>query len=191
MSTKIAADRYEGSAAPVHDDMLGILSTGIAGANQWNVKNINDSLIPIGFLRNNSNDFCIVRIQSPHWRKQAVALDSIHIHYILDTAITTEVNLLFDIYWTWIAPGDAVPALTSWNTVTGNTLTLSSKAQWYYGLHSVVTTPAAPTVDGYGMYLLVRIVRGNGTYTGEIGILDCDAHAQKDRLGSINEASDT
>lgn len=32
--------------------------------------------------------------------------------------------------------------------------------------------------------------RGNGSYTGKLGILDCDAHTQVDRFGSANEAWD-
>lgn len=177
--------------AEKHDDMLGILSTGIAGANQWNVKNINDSLYPIGFLRNNSNDFALVRIQSPHWRKQGANIDSIHIHYILDTAPTAGKTALFDIYYTWLIPDTPVPALTSWSRATGVTLTFAgTELQWDYRLFSLASNIAPPTTEGYGIYLLVRIVRGNGTYGGEIGILDIDAHAIKDRLGSNNEATD-
>lgn len=189
---KIAADRFEGSGAPAHDDMLGILSTGITGANQWNVKNINDTLYPIPFLRDNSSDFACIRIQSPHWRKQGVVLDSIHIHYVLDSAPGAGETAIFDVYYTWCYPGQAIPALTGWSLAETVTQTFAgTEPAWYYGLFSFVTNIPAPTTEGYGLYLLCRIVRGNGTFAGEIGILDIDAHAQKDRLGSINEASDS
>ena len=172
-----------------HDDMLGIMGTG-TGANQWNVKNINDTLFPLGFLKDNSNDFVTVRIQSPHWRKSNVALDSIHIHYILDTAGTSGQTLLFTTYWTWISPESSIPALASWNSVP-TTLTLATNTPtWHYNIVNVVTSPAAPTAEGYGLFLLVRIIRGDGTYTGEMGILDIDAHAQKDKYGSKNEYTD-
>ena len=190
MTKKYSSDRYENVSAPAHDDMLGILGTGISGANQWNVKNINDTLYPIGFLRNNSNDFAIVRIQSPHWRKQGENLDSIHLHYILDTAPSAGQTALFTTYWTWLYPNQAVPPLTSWANVP-STLTFGAGVPaWDYGIFSLVTNVSAPTSEGYGLYLLCRTVRGNGTYTGEMGVLDMDAHAQKDRLGSNYEAWD-
>jgi len=174
-----------------HDDMLGILSTGIAGANQWYVKNINDTLYPIPFLRNNSNDFACLRIQSPHWRKQAVVLDSIHGHYILDSAPSANQTAVYDIYYTWCYPGQAIPALTGWSSVLGVTKVFTgTEPAWSYNIFSFVNNVPAPTTEGYGLFLLVRIVRGNGTYTGQIGILDIDAHAEKDRMGSINEISD-
>ena len=175
-----------------HDDMLGILSTGITGASQWNVKNINNTLYPLGFLRNNSSDFVMVRIQSPHWRKHNVALDSIHLHYILDSAPNAGDTALFDVYYTWLYPGQAVPALINWSLASSVTKTFTgTESAWQYNIFSVVSNVAAPTIEGYGLYLLCRVVRGNGTYTGEIGILDMDAHAQKDRMGSLLEVSDS
>lgn len=186
---KIVSERYENSTGAAHDDMLGILGTGITGANQWNVKVINDTFIPVGFLRNNSSDFAIVRIQSPHWRKQGVALDSIHLHYVLDQAATAGQTILFTTYWTWVTPGAVIPAIASWNTVP-KTMTLGTTGAWHHSIETLVSAPAAPAADNYGMYLLVRVVRENGTYTGEIGVIDIDAHAKKDRLGSNLEASD-
>jgi hypothetical protein len=191
MTIKLASNRFENVEGPAHDDMLGVLVTGLSGASQWNVKNIRDSLIPAGFLRNNSNDFASIKIQSPHWRKQGVPLDSIHIHYILDSAATAGQTVVFNTYWTWVTPGQEVPALVDWES-DAYTLTFdANRAAWYYGITSVVPSPSAPLVEGYGLYLLCRIVRGNGTWAGEICILDMDSHAQKDRLGSINEASDS
>lgn len=190
MTIILTADRFLGTSAPQHDDMLGRLETALAGASQWNVANINDTLFPLGWLRNNSNDFACMRIQSPHWRKQGVVLDSIHLHYVLQTAYTANQTILFNTYWTWIYPGQAVPALSGWNNVPSALSISTSKAAWYYGLFGLVENAAIPNPEGYGLYLLVRVVRGNGTYTGELGILDVDAHAQKDRMGSVYEYTD-
>jgi len=176
---------------PRHDDMLGRLETGISGANQWTVANINDTLFPIPFLKNNSGDFICVRIQSPHWRKQGANIDSIHIHYILQTEYTNPQTIVFDIYWTWLTPGVPVPALTNWESSLGISKTITgNKPAWEHEVMSIVENIAPPDPEGYGTTLLVRIVRGNGTYTGNFGIIDCDAHAVKDRAGSINEFTD-
>lgn len=187
---KITTNRLESTSGPAHDDMLGILGTGIAGANQWNVKNIGDTLFPIGFLRNNSNDFSVVRIQSPHWRKHNVALDTIHVHYILDLAGTAGDTIGFTTYWTWVSPRTAVASLVNWNVV-NSTLTLDQNTPAnYYDIFPVVVAPSAPSVEGYGLFILARTVRTTGTYGGGFGVLDFDAHAQKDRLGSNNEFTD-
>ena len=188
---KITTNRIESTTGAAHDDMLGILGTGLTGANQWNVKNISDTLFPVGFLRNNSNDFAVVRIQSPHWRKQGVVLDSIHMHYILDSAPTAGQTAVYDIYYTWLVPGQPASGLASWSSVLNVTKTFSgTEASWHYGIFSLAVNIPPPVTEGYGLYLLCRIVRGNGTYNREIGILDIDAHAQKDRLGSNNEFTD-
>ena len=64
--------------------MLGTIMTGIAGANQWLVQNVRDTLYPLQFLRDNSSDFYCFHAQSPHRRKQGANIDSIHLHYLLD-----------------------------------------------------------------------------------------------------------
>ena len=38
--------------------------------------------------------------------------------------------------------------------------------------------------------LLIKVIRGNGSYTGEIGILDANSHSQMIQLGSVNPSSD-
>jgi hypothetical protein len=38
--------------------------------------------------------------------------------------------------------------------------------------------------------LLIRITRTGGTYTGKLGVLDCDAHTIIDRKGSATEYTD-
>ena len=176
---------------PRHDDMLGILGTGLTGANQWNVKNINDTLFPLGWLRNNSSDFATVRIQSPHWRKQNELLDSIHIHYVLDSVPTVGQTALYDVYYTWLIPGQVVPSLSNWSLVSNITQTFTgAELAYQYNVFSFVTNIPAPLTESYGVYLLFKVIRGNGTYTGEIGVLDIDAHAIKDRMGSLNEFTD-
>lgn len=177
---------------PAHDDMIGLISTGIAGANQWLVANFRDTLFPLKYLRNNSSDFFCVEIQSPHWRQQGVLLDSIHIHYILDSAYTGGQTIVFDVYYTWLMPGQVVPALSGWNQATSISLIpdAANLAQYTYLVDSLVTNFNPPDNEGYGIGMLIRLVRGNGTYTGNIAITSADVHAVRDRAGSQSEYSD-
>lgn len=175
------------------DDLLGTIQTGILGANQWNVKNIGDTLFPLQFLRNNSSDFFCVHAQSPHWRKQGVNLASIHIHYLLDSAYTGNQTLLFDVFYTWVIPGQIFNAsLVNWTQAlsVSKVLSTGNLAQWYTDIMGLVLNIAPPSPEGYGTGLVFRIVRGNGTYAGELGIWWADAHAEKDRNGSFNEYTD-
>ena len=173
-----------------HDDILGTIVTGIAGSNQWLVKNIGDTLYPLHFLRDNSNDFYCFHAQSPHWRKQGHNLDSIHVHYLLDTAYTAGETLVFDVYWAWVVPNTVFPSLANWESSLNVTIILDSTnnlPQYYTSLFSLVSPVPPPIVDGYGTGLIVRIVRGNGTYGGDLGVWWSDAHAVKDKNGSYNE----
>lgn len=177
-----------------HDDMLGTIMTGLTGANQWQVADIGNTLYPIQWLRNNSADFFCTHIQSPNWRKQEVNLDSIHIHYMLKTSYTGNQTLIFDVYWAWIKPNTVFPSnIADWNSSLGVILTPSptNLSAYYTDIYSLVTNVAPPSPDGYGTGLAVRIVRGNGTYSGDCAIWWTDAHAVKDRYGSLNEYTDS
>lgn len=175
-----------------HDDMLGEVRSGITGATSWQLAQINDTGFILGWLRNNSNDFFQVKIQVPHRRNLGTALDSIHIHYILEIASSPAEQVVFSGSYAWMQPGAAVPNNAGWTAFSGAglTLTLGARDAYYYGLHSIQTNIAAPANEGYGGILLIKITRGNGSYAGRLGVLDCDAHSQMNRIGSINEASD-
>lgn len=175
------------------DDLLGSYSTGLTGATQWTEGAINDTGFIIPFLSNNSGDFFCVRAQSPHWRKQGVNAESIHLHWVNKTAYTANQTVVFDIYYTWVIPNTVIPALAGWQQATSVSLVLSTENldAWTYGVDSLVTDFAPPSVEGYGVGLLFRVVRGNGTYTGDLGIIWADAHVKKDRQGSLYEYSDT
>jgi len=174
-----------------HDDMFGDQLTGIAGANQWTVANIGDTLFPLQWLRNNSSDYYCVKTQSSHRRKHNVNLDSIHVHYILETAYTAGQTLVFNLYHTWIVPRTVVPSLAGWTLNQSISITLpTNKLALYTDIFSLITNVAPPSPDGYGTGLLFRIVRGNGTYTGNLGILWSDAHMVVSKNGSANEYTD-
>lgn len=178
---------------PAHDDIFGMISTGLAGGNQWAVLNFRDTQYPMKFLRNNSSDFYCVEIQSPHWRKQGENLDSIHIHYVLNAAYAAGQTIVFDVYYTWLMPGQVIPALAGWNQAIGVSVVLDAVnpiAQYTYGLAAVVSNFAPPAIEGYGVGMLIRLVRGNGTYTGDLGIVQTDVHALRDRSGSQSEYND-
>ena len=176
-----------------HDDMLGTIMTGILGSNQWDVANIGNTLYPLQWLRDNSEDFFCTHMQSPHWRKQGENIDSIHIHYLLKTAYTGNQTLVFDVYWAWVIPGTIFPsALANWNSALGVTIVPSSGNldAYYTGVVSLVENIAPPSPEGYGTGLVTRIIRQNGTYAGDCGIWWADAHAVKDRYGSLTEYAD-
>jgi hypothetical protein len=178
--------------AETHDDMIGYINTGLAGANQWVVANVRDTLFPLQFLKNNSNDFYCCSIQSPHDRKQGANLDSLHIHYLLNSAYTGNQTLVFDISYAWIIPGTTFPAIASWTVLTGVSKVLSTGnlAQYYTDIASLVTNIAPPSPEGYGVAMAIKVVRGNGTYTGDLGIWAMDLHYVSDRQGSVNEFTD-
>lgn len=176
-----------------HDDILGNIDTGIAGANQWLVANFRDTLFPLKFLRNNSDDFFCLNLQSPHWRKQGAPIDSIHLHYVLNAAYAANQTLVFDLFWTPIIPNTVVPALSGWNKSLGISVVLDAVnpvAQYTTGFFSLVSNIAAPSPDGYGVGWLVRIVRKNGSYSGDLAILNADLHVVRDRNGSQSEFGD-
>lgn len=174
-----------------YDDMLGEVRSSITGATSWNTAQINDTGFLLGWLRNNSSDYFQLKIQCPHRRKRESILADIHIHYCTQTAPEASQTVIYDVYYTWIEPGHAVPAITSWtHTATVTKTFAGTEGAWYYGLFDIATNVAAPDGEGYGSMLLVKVTRGNGTYTGEIGILDADSHSQMIQLGSIYPLSD-
>lgn len=178
---------------PAHDDIFGMISTGITGSNQWLVANFRDTLYPVKYLRNGSDDFYCVELQSPHWRQQNAPIDSIHIHYVLNAAYAANQTLVFDVFYTWLIPGQVVPALSGWNQSLNVSVVLDAVnpiAQYTYNLASLVTNFAAPSPDGYGIGMLIRLVRKSGTYSGDLGIIQTDVHALRDRAGSQSEFTD-
>ena len=177
-----------------HDDMLGKVQSAASGGTAWNFPTtiINTPFVG-GALRNNSSDMVQVSIQVPHRRKLGSVLDSIHVHYVLQAASGLNETIIFTGRYVWIQPGTDVPATASWTAMSGAGLTLNLgavKNAGYYGIHTVQAAIAAPANEGYGGMLLIEITRGNGTYTGQLFILDIDAHTIVDRFGSLNEATD-
>lgn len=64
-------------------------------------------------------------------------------------------------------------------------------------IHIHYCTQTAPTAGQtviYDVYYTwiepIKVIRGNGSYTGEIGILDADSHSHMIQLGSVNPISD-
>ena len=182
---------YNDDIGGAYDDMLGEVRSAITGGTAWNTAAINDTGFLLGWLRNNSSDFFQLKIQCPHRRKRASVVADIHVHYCLQTAPSANQTVIFDVYYTWITPGAAIPAIGSWvhNATVTQTFT-GSESAWHYGLFNFFTNVAAPPSEGYGSMLLVKVTRGNGSYTGEYGILDADAHSMMVQLGSIYPTSD-
>lgn len=179
---------------PRHDDMLGVIQSAAGGGTAWTFAALGDTGFLMGQLANASTDIVQLKIQVPHRRKLGTALDSIHLHVVLETAITDAQTVVLDqMSYVWLNVGDAIPATASWTAISNFTYTapVDGVAAKTYLLWSIATNIAAPSGEGYGGMLLVKIRRGTGSgYTGDIGILDIDAHTQVDRLGSLLEASD-
>lgn len=167
-----------------YDDMLGEVRSSLTGATAWNVAAIGDTGFILRWLRNNSSDFFQLKIQCPHRRKRESIIADIHIHYCLGIASNAGETVKFDVYYTWLAPRSAVPAIASWVHSNTITQTLGDYAANYYSLFDLFTNIAAPSGETYGSMLLVKVIRGNGTYTGEYGILDADAHSIMEKFGS-------
>ena len=170
--------------------MLGQIRSAISGGTQWTTAQINDTGFILGWLLNNSTDFFQVTIQVPHTRKLGSVLDSIHVHFVLESAGTLNETIVWTPSYTWVKVGDSIPANASWTSLGTVTQTLATTAAYYYGLFSFGTNIAPPASEGYGGMILFKVTRGNGTHTGRIGILDCDAHSLMDRMGSLNESTD-
>lgn len=182
---------YDGDIGGAYDDMLGEVRSAISGGTVWNVAQINNTGFLLGWLRNNSSDMFQLKIQCPHRRKRESILADIHVHYCLQTAPSAGQTVIFDVYYTWITPGAAIPAIGSWvHNATVTQVLTGAEAAWHYSLFNFFADIAAPPAENYGSMLLVKVTRGNGTYTGEYGILDADAHSMMCQLGSINPTTD-
>jgi len=177
-----------------HDDMLGVIQSPASGGTAWTFAALGDTGFLMGQLADNASEILQLKIQVPHWRKLGSNLDSIHIHLVNETAIAEgETVVLDEMSYVWLRIGDAIPAAASWTAISDFTYTAPAGgiAAKTYMLWSIAQDVAPPADEGYGGMLLVKVRRGDGTATGDIGILDVDAHSIKDRMGSINEASDS
>ena len=174
---------------PRHNDMLGVLSSPALGGTSWQFEAFGNVMGALG-----SNDIVQLKIQVPHTRKLGTPLDSIHMHVANATALTAgETVNLPTISYVWLRVGDAIPTSASWTTAPGFTYTTpggGTPAQTYM-LWSIIQNVVPPANEGYGGMILVKIQRAVETTGGNLGVLDVDAHTQMDRLGSINEASDS
>lgn len=178
---------------PRHDDMLGVIQSAAAGGTAWTYAALGDTGFLMGQLANNSTDIVQLKIQVPHRRKLGSNLDSIHMHVVLETAISaTETVVIDQASYVWLNVGDAISASANWTSIPDFTYTapVGGYPAKTYLIWSIIQNVAPPPNEGYGGILLVKMRRGNGTYSGDIGILDIDAHTQVDRFGSLNEASD-
>lgn len=184
---------------PRYDDMFGEVRSAISGGTQWATYSIrtgtgDDTGFLLGWLRDNSTDFFQLKIQVPHRRQLGSILASIHLHYMIGAVAPTEgQTAVFTYAYTWLKVGDVVPVIGSWVT-TGSPVTLTFGAgvnAWQYGLFRFAANITPPANEGYGGMLLFKVTRGDGSWGGDLGVLDCDAHSLMDRLGSLYEASDS
>ena len=175
---------------PRHDDIFADIRSPTSGGTAWTVAGINDTSFQIGWLANNSTDMFQLTIQCTHKRRMGSNLDSIHLHYILESSATSGQTIIWTPTYTWVKPGDVIPANASWTSLGTVTQTLGTTSAFYYGLFNFGTNIAPPAGESYGSMILFKVTRGNGTHTGRIGVLDCDAHSLMDRFGSVNEVTD-
>lgn len=167
-----------------YNDMLGEVRSAIAGGTIWDVAAIGDTGFIIGWLKDASSDMFQLKIQAPHSRVIGSILGDIHVHYVLESASTAAQTIVWDTKYTWMKPGTVIPAIGSWVTSPITSQILTTESALYYGIFQLaVNIPAVPNED-YGSMLLIKVTRGDGTYTGRVGILDADAHSLMGKLGS-------
>jgi hypothetical protein len=173
-----------------YDDMLGEVRSAIAGGTVWDVAAINDTGFIIGWLKDSSTDMFQLKIQAPHSRVLGSVLGDIHVHECLESASTAGQTIIWTTQYCWIKPGMVIPANSGWTTSPITTQTLTTQAAFYYTLFELAINIPAITAEDYGSILLVKVSRGDGTYSGRVGILDADAHSLKGKLGSKNTYTD-
>lgn len=172
-----------------YNDVIGDIETGV-GANQWNYKQLDTTGVYMGFLRNNSADFFTFRAQMPHSKKVTDAIGDFHIHAVFDAAITAGQTIVFDVAYHVHKNGEVIPASASWATATVTWTADANYSQYVGKIIDLVTNIAMPSGMGYGGMLYAKVTRGNGTFTGELGIASADAHVPMSKLGSINRFTD-
>lgn len=179
---------------PAWNDLMGIMQSAQTGGTAWIIEPITGGPLVVGALRDASSDVVQLTIQVPHTRKLGTTLASLHIHYVLQAASALNTTIVFSGSYCWVQPGDAIPATAQWTALSGAGLTLNLgavKPVRYYGVHTIQANIPPPPNEEYGGMLLINIVRGDGTYDANIGVLGVDCHSQFDRLGSLKEGSDT
>lgn len=178
----------------VYDDMFGTIRSALGGATQWVEEVITGTTFVVGALRNNSNDMVQLFIEPEHEFVTNAVVGDLHAHIILQAAASgANQTILFTGSYAWIKNGEAMPATAGWTALPNPmTITLTgTPAVRTYLIVTLVTGTITPPVDGgYGSVLCIILTRGNGTYTGNIGIFNIACHALKDRNGSTNLASD-
>lgn len=169
-----------------YDDMLGEIRSGITGATSWDLAQIRDTGFIIGWVKNNSSDFFQLQTQPSHKRVLGSPIADFHIHALLDATAPTEgQTAVWIVSYIWISPNETMPALSGWTTTDAITQTFDgTEGAHKYHLFSFVTDIAAPDPDTYGSVFLAKVTRGNGTYTGKIGVLGSDCHILHGKFGS-------
>lgn len=173
-----------------YDDMLGQVRSAITGGTQWDLEAIGDTGFIIGWMKDNSSDMFQLTIQAPHSRVLQSVLGDIHYHYVLQSNSTAGQTIVYDTKYTWVKPGMTIPSIGSWTTSSITTQTLGTHVAPYYGIVELAINIPAIANEDYGSMLLIKVVRGDGTYTGKVGVLDADAHSLKGKLGSKNTYTD-
>lgn len=179
---------------PAHDDMQGILGTALVGVTTWTPAQYRST----GVVMNNiqSGDVFSMVFQMSHRKKLSTYLDSIHIHYIVNSSANGDIA--FTYAWGWYNMGDTIPS-TLPNTGTVADITLATTDQYKFKYNNLITNLAPPTSEGYSSILLCKFVAAapaDGTNwwseggTNTIALAYMDAHYIVDRNGSLNEGTD-
>lgn len=179
---------------PSHDDIQGVLGTALVGVTTWTPAQYRST----GMVLNNvqSGDVFTMIFQMPHRKKLLTNLDSIHLHYIVNSSANGDIA--FTYAWGWYNIGDTIPN-TLPNTGTVPDITLATTDQYKFKYSNLVTNLAFPASEGYSSVLFCKITAAapaDGTNwwseggTNTIAIAYMDAHYITDRQGSLNEGSD-
>ena len=180
--------RFSQAYTDVHVEVTSATSGGTA----WVYETISGTPFLCGKLLNNSTDMFQFKAEMPHTRNIGSVLADIHYHYIIDANATgADQNVIWNISYCWLKAGDVMPATASWTVIPTITQVLTgTPVARTYGLYQFSVNLPCPVGETYGSMLFVQAIRGNGTYTGKIAIVDAGAHCAMDRNGSVNVTTD-
>lgn len=173
-----------------YDDMFGEIRSGITGATSWNLSQIRDTGFILGHLRNNSSDLFQTKIQPTHRRQLQSVVADFHIHAYFPTAVAQGKTIVFNVSWVWLLNEALIPDIANWTVLPITWTADKSYPQYSYKVLELTATIQPPANEGYGGEILIKVVRGNGTWTGELGIIDSDVHSRMNKFGSINPFTD-
>ena len=173
------------NAVERHDDQQGVLGTAVSGATQWTPAQYRNTGIVVNNIQN--NDVFTMIFQFTHRRKLQSALDSVHLHWITQLAVTG--TLIIDYTWGWYNTAGTAPIPETLPNTGSVTINIAAADQYIPKVTSLITNLTSPTGESGSSLLFCRFIVNGGTYggTNPICILYVDAHTIVNKQGTVTE----